>query len=67
MRDYQVTAAEAAKEVQVHPDTIDTWVRRGYLTPIPESGRPRRFWMGDVYRAEARRRIHWKRRNGLVA
>lgn len=60
--DYPVTAAEAAKEVQVSPDTIDTWVRRGQLKPIPGSGRPRRFWMSDVYTCEADRRVHWKQR-----
>lgn len=60
--DDQVTATEAAKQVQVSPDTIDTWVRRGQLTPIPGSGRPRRFWLSDVYTCETKRRVHWKRR-----
>ncbi|WP_017585495.1 helix-turn-helix domain-containing protein [Nocardiopsis ganjiahuensis] len=60
--DYTVTAAEAAVEVGVSRDTVDTWVRRKQLRPIPGSGRPRRFWMSDVYTAEARRRVHWRDR-----
>lgn len=60
--DDQVTATEAAKEIQVSPDTIDTWVRRGQLKPIPGSGRPRRFWLSDVYTCETQRRVHWKHR-----
>jgi DNA-binding transcriptional MerR regulator len=60
--DVKVTASEAADEVDVSPDTIDTWVRRGYLRPIPGSGRPRKFWLSEVFTAEAVRRVHWKQR-----
>lgn len=62
MRDIKVTAKEAAVEVDVSPDTIDTWVRRGQLQPIPGTGRPRKFWLSEVYTAEAARRVHWKHR-----
>jgi len=62
VRDIKVTAKEAAVEVDVSPDTIDTWVRRGQLQPIPGTGRPRKFWLSEVYTAEAARRVHWKHR-----
>ena len=62
MRDIQVTGKEAAAEVGVDPDTIDTWVRRGYLTPIPGTGRPRKYWLSQVFTTEAARRIHPTRR-----
>lgn len=62
MTDIQVTATEAAAKVGVDRDTVDTWVRRGHLQPIPGSGRPRRFWLSAVYTAEAARRVHWKKR-----
>jgi len=60
--DTKVTAAQAAVEVGVNRDTIDTWVRRGQLAPIPGTGRPRRFWLSEVYTCEVARRIHWKHR-----
>jgi len=60
--DARMTGKEAAEEVGVSPDTIDTWVRRGQLRPIPGSGRPRKFWLSQVYTAEAARRIHYKHR-----
>ncbi|WP_435107335.1 hypothetical protein [Nocardiopsis synnemataformans] len=60
--DIAVTATEAATKVGVDRDTVDTWVRRGYLRPIPGSGRPRQFWLSQVYTAEAQRRVHWKHR-----
>ncbi|WP_117198066.1 hypothetical protein [Nocardiopsis sp. TNDT3] len=62
--DIKVTAAEAAAELDVDRDTIDTWKRRGYLQPIPGSGRPARFWLSEVFACEAARRVHWKRRKG---
>lgn len=60
--DIQVTGAEAAHRVGVATNTIDVWVRRGYLDPIPGTGRPRKFWLSEVYQAEARRQVHWKNR-----
>lgn len=60
--DDQVTAHEAAAHLGISRDTIDTWVRRGHLEPIPNTGRPRRFWMADVYTCETARRTHWKHR-----
>lgn len=60
--DIKVTANEAAAEVGVDRDTIDTWKRRGYLQPIPGSGRPAKFWLSEVYTCEAARRVHWKHR-----
>ena len=60
--DTKVTAAQAAVELDVDRDTIDTWKRRGYLQPIPGSGRPARFWLSEVYACEVARRIHWKHR-----
>lgn len=62
--DIKVTANEAAAELDVDRDTIDTWKRRGYLQPIPGSGRPARFWLSEVFACEADRRVHWKRRKG---
>lgn len=62
--DVKVTAAEAAQQVGVDRDTIDTWKRRGYLQPIPGSGRPAKFWLSEVFQCEAARRIHPKHRQG---
>ncbi|GAA1455512.1 hypothetical protein [Nocardiopsis tropica] len=58
--DIEVTAAEAAVQVGVARATIDTWVHRGHLEPIPGTGRPAKFWLADVFATEvacqARRR-----------
>lgn len=61
MRDYQLTAAEAAREVGVTRATIDTWVHRGYLTAIDPTARPRKYWASHIFGAEASR-VHNMRR-----
>ncbi|MDA2805720.1 hypothetical protein [Nocardiopsis suaedae] len=60
--DVAVTAAEAAAQVGVTRATIDTWVHRGHLAPIPGARRPKRYWLSDVFATEAARRIHPARR-----
>jgi hypothetical protein len=50
-----LTTAEAAAAMDVHPATISTWRRRGYLTPHPDSPDGHPFYSRlDVARAEKR-------------
>jgi hypothetical protein len=51
-REY-LNTSEAAKRMDVHPSTISTWRKRGYLTPHPASpqGHPFYDWH-DVALAE---------------
>ena len=67
MRDYQLTATEAAAEVGVTRATIDTWVHRGYLTAIDPTARPRRYWASDVFATEAARKHNLRRTPGKLA
>ncbi|MDT0305082.1 hypothetical protein [Streptomonospora wellingtoniae] len=60
MSDIGVTAAEAAVQVGVTRATIDTWVHRGHLTPIPDTS-PRRYWLTDVFAAESGRQRTMRR------
>lgn len=65
--DIQVTAKEAAAQVGVARATVDTWVHRGYLTPIPGSGRPAKFWLSEVFTAEATRNDNMRRDPATLA
>ncbi|MEV5239984.1 hypothetical protein AB0K89_12860 [Streptomyces cinnamoneus] len=58
-----VTAALAAQETAVVPDTIRKWVQLGHLTPAGRRGRANLFRLEDVFAAErATRRTHELRR-----
>src|SRR5690606_20014986 len=46
IEDVQLTLHQAAAEARVKPQTIETWIHRGYLKPIPGT-RPRRFRLAD--------------------
>lgn len=61
MKDYQLTAAEAAAEVGVTRATIDTWVHRGHLKPVDRRVRPRKYWLADVFAAESTRNDNLRR------
>lgn len=61
IEDVQLTLHQAAAEARVKPQTIETWIHRGYLKPIPGT-RPRRFWLGDVLAAEAGRNRKMRRK-----
>ena len=65
--DIQVTAAEAAAQLGVARATIDTWVHRGYLSPIEDSGRPAKFWLSDVFAAESNRVASMRRPPATLA
>jgi predicted site-specific integrase-resolvase len=65
--DIQVTAAEAAREVGVKRATIDTWVHRGYLAAVDPTARPRRYWLSDVFAAEATRDDRMRRPPAMLA
>lgn len=43
-----LTTDEAAALVGVAPATVQSWVRRGYLTPIRRNAKPVRFREVDV-------------------
>ncbi|GAA2913794.1 hypothetical protein GCM10020221_06860 [Streptomyces thioluteus] len=54
-----VTAAIAAQEVAVVPDTIRKWVQLKHLAPAGRRGRAHLFRLEDVFAAErATRRTH---------
>lgn len=58
------TAAEAAEAVGMDRDTIYTWVRRGYLAPVPgkRRGREALYDLAAVYACEAARKRRHRRR-----
>ena len=55
VKDWALTANEIAEELGISRSTVDSWVHRGHITPIPGS-RPQRYWMSEVYAAEKARR-----------
>lgn len=59
------TAEEAAREVGMDRDTIYTWVRRGYLRPVPgrKRGRYKLFRLDDVFACEAARQHEHRRKS----
>lgn len=61
IEDVQLTLHQAAAEARVKPQTIETWIHRGYLKPIPGT-RPRQFWLADVLAAEAGRNRKMRRK-----
>lgn len=60
-----VTAAEAAAEVGVKPQTIYVWVSRGYLAPATTPGARRLYRLSDVFAVEASR-DHKRRKRRTV-
>jgi DNA-binding transcriptional MerR regulator len=56
----QVTAREAAAELNISADRIRQWVARGHLRPAGRQGRENLFTIGDVEKArgEVRDRTH---------
>jgi excisionase family DNA binding protein len=65
MADPLFTAAEAAAEVGVDRDTIYTWVRRGYLSAVPDRkrGREKLYDLAAVFACEARRAHKHRRKS----
>src|SRR5690606_41788276 len=61
IEDVQLTLHQAAAEARVKPQTIETWIHRGYLKPIP-GPRPRRLRLADVLAAEAGRNQKMRRK-----
>jgi len=51
------TARQAEAELGLAAGTIDVWVARGHIRPIPNVGRPRLFWSDDLYDCQADRAV----------
>ena len=50
------TARHAEKELGLAQGTVDVWVNRGYLKPIPVPGRPKLYWSDDVFDCQHERK-----------
>lgn len=48
--------SEAAKRLGIHPNTLASWVKRGWLTPVEMPGGEIRFYEAEI--DELRERIY---------
>lgn len=61
--DGRISRGDAARLARVEPDTISSWITRGYVTDVRREGR--RVWLNPREVIEAEHRLHERERERM--